>query len=108
MVPSPKMARKLLGNRKATKNASDSSPAPNVQASKASRTKPVIRDSSVLDPFAGVMVDISPATRGDNSLGTNDGHGYAVNPATGQPYAPDTVNQGDFTRALAEKVKELV
>jgi hypothetical protein len=25
-----------------------------------------------------------------------------VNPATGQPYAPDLVNQGDFTRALTE------
>jgi hypothetical protein len=62
----------------------------------------VIRDSSTLDPSTGDTIDISPGVRGANTLGTNDGHGYAVNPATGQPYAPDVVNQGDFGRALAE------
>jgi hypothetical protein len=62
----------------------------------------VIRDSSLLDPAAGTSIDISPAMRGNNPLGTNDGHGYAVNPVTGKPYAPDIVNQGDFNRALAE------
>ena len=62
----------------------------------------VIRDSSELDPANGVTIDISPAARGNNPLGTNDGHGYTVNPATGQPYAPDEVNQGDFARALTE------
>jgi hypothetical protein len=62
----------------------------------------VIRDSSELDASAGIMVDVSPGARGANSLGTNDGRGHVVNPATGQPYAPDLVNQGDFARALTE------
>ena len=47
MVPSPKMARKLLGKMKATKKASDRMPLPSVQASSMSRAKPVMRDSSV-------------------------------------------------------------
>jgi uncharacterized protein DUF6851 len=62
----------------------------------------VIRDSSQLDPANGVSIDISPAARGNNSLGTNDGHGYQVNPATGKAYTADEVNQGDFARALTE------
>ena len=62
----------------------------------------VIRASSQLDPASAVMIDISPASRGDNTLGTNDGHGRSLNAVTGQPYVPEIVNQGDFTRALAE------
>ena len=62
----------------------------------------VIRDSSRLDPAQDVMIDISPAARGDNSLGTNDGRGRSLNPVTGQPYQAELVNQGDFARALAE------
>jgi hypothetical protein len=62
----------------------------------------VIRDSSQLDPTSGVEIDISPGVRGANTLGTNDGHGHPTNPATGQPYAPDLVNSGDFGRALTE------
>ncbi|TMB49961.1 MAG: vanadium-dependent haloperoxidase [Chloroflexi bacterium] len=62
----------------------------------------VIRASSQLDPASAVMIDISPASRGDNALGTNDGHGRSLNAVTGQPYLPEIVNQGDFTRALAE------
>jgi hypothetical protein len=62
----------------------------------------VIRLSSLLDPAAGVMLDISPGTLGANPLGTNDGRGYEQNPVTGAPYAPNLVNQGDFGRALAE------
>jgi hypothetical protein len=62
----------------------------------------VIRDSSTLDPSTGVSLDSSPGALGDNTLGTNDGHGHLVNPSTGQPYAPDVVNQGDFGRVLAE------
>jgi hypothetical protein len=62
----------------------------------------VIRDSSTLDPGAADTLDISPGARGANTLGTNDGHGRPVNPATGQPYAADVVNQGDYGRALAE------
>jgi len=62
----------------------------------------VIRDSSQLDPASEVMIDISPATRGDNTLGANDGRGRTSNPATGKPYVPEIVNEGDFARALAE------
>ncbi|HEV7665904.1 MAG TPA: hypothetical protein VGQ62_20400, partial [Chloroflexota bacterium] len=62
----------------------------------------VIRDSAALDPGAGSTVDISPGVIGENPLGTNAGHGHAVNPSTGQPYPPNMVNQGDFTRSLAE------
>jgi hypothetical protein len=62
----------------------------------------VIRDSSTLDPSAGVTLDISPGVLGDDTVGTNDGHGRPVNPSTGKPYAADVVNQGDFGRALAE------
>jgi len=62
----------------------------------------VIDKSGQLDPAQGVMVDISPASLGANPLGTNAGHGYATNPVTGEPYAPNVVNRGDFTRALTE------
>jgi hypothetical protein len=62
----------------------------------------VIRYSSLLDPGAGVTIDISPGALGANSLGLNDGAGRAVNPVTGQPYAPNVVDHADFGRALAE------
>lgn len=62
----------------------------------------VIRYSSQLTTGDGIRVDISPATIGDNTLGANDGHGYATNPVTGQPYASNIVLRGDFTRALTE------
>jgi hypothetical protein len=62
----------------------------------------VIRDSSRLDPALGLTIDVSPAARGGNTLGTNDGTGHAVNPVTGHPYAADVVNLGDFGRVMAE------
>jgi hypothetical protein len=62
----------------------------------------VIRDSSLLDAANPATIDISPGARGDNSLGTNDGHGHPLNPVTGQPYPPDVVNLGDFGRVMAE------
>jgi len=62
----------------------------------------VIRDSSELDPSQDVMIDVSPGARGGNTLGTNDGTGHPVNPATGKPYDPDVVNLGDFGRVMAE------
>jgi hypothetical protein len=62
----------------------------------------VIRDSSLLDPAVDATIDVSPAARGGNSLGANDGAGHATNPATGQPYTPDPVNQGDFYRVMTE------
>jgi hypothetical protein len=62
----------------------------------------VIRDSSRLDPSDATMIDISPGVRGGNDLGTNDGSGHPVDPATGKPYPPNVVNQGDFGRVMAE------
>jgi hypothetical protein len=62
----------------------------------------VIRDSSELDPAVGTTMDVSPGARGGNSLGTNNGQGHSVNPATGKPYDPEVVNQGDFYRVMTE------
>lgn len=62
----------------------------------------VIEYSSKLDPGADETIDISPGAIGGNDLGTNDGHGHRINPATGEAYAPEVVNRGDFARALTE------
>ena len=64
--------------------------------------KQVVEFSSTLTPDDGVVIDISPASRGNNTLGTNDGSGYPLNPITGQPYPPQLVPRGDYTRVLAE------
>lgn len=48
------------------------------------------------------MIDISPASNGANPLGTNDGRGYPVNPVTGEAYAPQVVDEGNFGRVVAE------
>jgi hypothetical protein len=58
--------------------------------------------SGKLDPADGVMIDISPAARGNNSLGSNDGSGFQVNPSTGEAYAHQVVPAGDYYRVLAE------
>lgn len=62
----------------------------------------VIRFSRFLDPDDGELIDISPASMGNNTPGTNDGEGYAFNPVTGQPYEPQWVLRGDYYRVLAE------
>jgi len=62
----------------------------------------VIRDSSLLDPAVAQTIDVSPGARGGNTLGSNDGTGHPVNPATGKPYEADVVNQGDFYRVMTE------
>jgi len=62
----------------------------------------VIRMSSWLDPDDNVTLDISPASLGNNPLGTYDGEGYEVNPVTGEPYEPNIVARGDFGRIVAE------
>src|SRR5262252_10259565 len=49
-APSAKMARKWLGRRSATKNASATGPAPRMAASIMSRANPVRRDTSVKPP----------------------------------------------------------
>jgi len=74
--------------------------------------------SSHLDPADGVMIDISPGAIGNTSNfptnlsqydqfydfanGGDPGQGHAVNPVTGQPYAPQVVPRGDYGRVLAE------
>jgi hypothetical protein len=62
----------------------------------------VVRRSGELDGSAPATIDIGPAVRGGSTLGTNDGRGHPVNPATGRPYAPNVVRRGDFARALTE------
>jgi FG-GAP-like repeat/ASPIC and UnbV len=62
----------------------------------------VIRKSAQLDPADGQTLDIAPDALGDNPLGTNDGHGYAVNPVTGKPYSREVVPRADYGRILAE------
>lgn len=62
----------------------------------------VIRKQSKLDPRNTDTIDISPGAYGNNSVGANDGHGHAMNPATGQPYAPNVVPVADFGRVMAE------
>ncbi len=74
--------------------------------------------SSHLDPSDSVLWDISPASIGnvqhlpdnftemqafyDLANGGDAGIGHALNPRTGQPYAPQWVPRGDYTRVLAE------
>jgi ASPIC and UnbV/FG-GAP-like repeat/Domain of unknown function (DUF6851) len=62
----------------------------------------VIRKSAALDPADDETVDIGLDALGNNPLGTNDGHGYAMNPVTDKPYAAERVLLGDFVRVLAE------
>src|SRR5271169_7042752 len=62
-APSAKMARKWLGNRNATKNASATGPAPRIAASMMSRRNPVRRESSVYPPtvrIRSIMVAFNP------------------------------------------------
>ncbi len=74
--------------------------------------------SAHLDPADGVMWDISPGSLGNNPefpagwegmrqfyqyLGGGDlSRGHAINPHTQQPYEPQWVPRGDYTRVLAE------
>ena len=62
----------------------------------------VVEVSGWLDPDDGVVWDISPASMGNNPLGTHENPGYKVNPVTGKPYTPQWVPRGDYTRVLAE------
>ena len=74
--------------------------------------------SSHLSPADGVDVDISPASIGNiqaypadfetypeffaTFAGGDPGRGHAANPVTLEPYAPQLVPRGDYTRVLAE------
>ena len=62
----------------------------------------VILASSKLSPDDGIVIDIGPGAIGNNPLGSDAGTGHALNPVTGQPYAPNPVKQGDWARCLAE------
>ncbi|TVQ92967.1 MAG: hypothetical protein EA397_05620 [Deltaproteobacteria bacterium] len=62
----------------------------------------VIARTAELDANDGVMIDVSPGAIGNNGLGDDDGTGYPVNPVTGEPYAPNIVPRGDFSRVVAE------
>ncbi len=62
----------------------------------------VLNYASQLTIDDGVRIDISPASMGNSTLGTNDGQGYPQNPVTNAPYAPHLVLRGDFARVLAE------
>lgn len=77
----------------------------------------VVQWSSHLDPSDGVMIDISPAALGnagelpdeaqfynyyDFMEGGDSSMGHPLNPITGQPYEPQMVPRGDYTRVLAE------
>jgi len=74
--------------------------------------------SGQLDPADGVMLDISPASIGNNppfpqtfpeypeffnlEEGGDQSAGRELNPFTGQPYEPQMVPRGDYARVLAE------
>jgi len=62
----------------------------------------VLRRTSELDVASSETFDASPAAIGNNPLGTNDGRGHPINPATSAPYAANVVKVGDFGRVLAE------
>jgi len=74
--------------------------------------------SALLDPADGTVWDVSPKSMGnvtrypqnlaelpqffDPKTGRDPGTGHTTNPRTGQPYAPQMVPRGDFTRAAAQ------
>jgi hypothetical protein len=82
----------------------------------------VAKWSSQLDPSDGVMIDVSPASIGndpgaerplpetlaefqafyDSDNGGDRSPGHAINPVTGKAYQPQVVARGDYTRILAE------
>ena len=105
----------------------DPGPPPYISAPDAASTQQyrwnfelVLKWSSHLDPNDPTMWDISPGGRGNVPMsawptdyadypdfyltegGTAGQRGHSVNPVTGEPYAPNLVPRGDYTRVLAE------
>ncbi|MFI5297054.1 MAG: vanadium-dependent haloperoxidase [Polyangiales bacterium] len=80
----------------------DAGPAPTLGAEMKEWVVEVIQKTASVDPSEPATVDISPGAYGHNSLGANDGKGWAKNPVTGEPYAPQIVRRGDFARVMAE------
>ena len=68
------------------------------------RTRPceVIRDSSLLDAADGETIDISPASRGSNPLGTNDGTGTRSTRRPASRTPPTSSTRATSPRALTE------
>jgi hypothetical protein len=62
----------------------------------------VLRYSAQLDPADGVWMDTGADALGNSTLGSNDGTGHDVNPATGDPYEPRPALRADFLRSVAE------
>ncbi|MEO0322788.1 MAG: DUF6851 domain-containing protein [Myxococcota bacterium] len=62
----------------------------------------VIEKTALLAVDPEVTLDVSPGGYGNNPLGTDEGAGHALNPATEAPYAEQRVPAGDFFRILAE------
>ncbi|MEO8903255.1 MAG: vanadium-dependent haloperoxidase [Polyangiaceae bacterium] len=62
----------------------------------------IARREAMLGVDDDTLMDISPGALGNNSLGTNDGHGRSKNPVTGKPYPTEIVKRSDFGRVLAE------
>lgn len=62
----------------------------------------VLEYSTLLNPSDPAKINLSPSARGNNTLGTNDGSGHAVNPETGLPYPDNEVLHADFGRCVAE------
>jgi hypothetical protein len=58
--------------------------------------------SSHLDPNDPTLINLSPAVRGNNPIGSNSGTGHGLNPVTGQPYPDQLVKLADWGRVLAE------
>jgi hypothetical protein len=79
---------------------------------------PFFADSSTADEYrdsalavvqaSGVLqtglasADIGPAGQGNNTLGTDDGDGYDLNPVTGEPYEANLADVADWARVVAE------
>lgn len=80
----------------------DPGPVPRIGAKMKDWIVEVIRKTASVDPADPRTIDISPGAYGDNSLGANDGKGWAKNPVTGQPYPPQVVPLADFARVMAE------
>ena len=62
----------------------------------------VLQYSALLDPASETLINLSPSTRGNNPLGTNDGTGHPLNPITGTAYADNFVKHADYGRCSAE------
>jgi hypothetical protein len=86
----------------ATQPWHDPGPPPAVDAAMNDALVEVLRRADELDPADATLVDISPASYGNNTLGANDGTGRIGNPVTGAPYASEQVKRADFGRVLAE------